>query len=93
MQNPTDLKEIQAEKRRVRQRLQLLDEQERLLAQTPKPSSATDLRWQFKLPADVDPPAGLAISEEVYTPGAPLRIPNIQNMGKDLALEELRICP
>eukprot|EP00966_Prymnesium_polylepis_P198575 4602172-Prymnesium_polylepis.1 len=28
-----------------------------------------------------------------YTPGAPLRIPNIKNIGKNLALEELRICP
>ena len=28
-----------------------------------------------------------------YTLGSPLRIPNIKNVGKDLAPEELRICP
>ena len=29
----------------------------------------------------------------VYTLGPALRIPHVKNMGKDLALEELRICP
>ena len=28
-----------------------------------------------------------------YTLGPTLRIPDIKNMGRDLALEELRICP
>ena len=28
-----------------------------------------------------------------YTLGPPLRIPNIKNIGRDLAPEELRICP
>ena len=28
-----------------------------------------------------------------YTLGPPLRIPDVKNVGRDLALEELRICP
>ena len=30
---------------------------------------------------------------DMYTLGPPLRIPDIKNMGRDLAPEELRICP
>jgi hypothetical protein len=66
------MEEVQTEKRRVRQRLVLLEEQERLLAQTlaqtPKPGSATDLKWTFsKLPDGIDTQTGLAISEDAYS--------------------------
>ena len=37
--------------------------------------------------------ASLHLDDRVYTLGPALRIPNVKNMGKDLALEELRICP
>ena len=34
-----------------------------------------------------------ALSRFGYTLGSPLRIPNVKNMGRDLAPKELRICP
>ena len=38
---------------------------------------------------NVVPPVGL----EEYTLDSPLRMLHVKNMGKDLTLEELRICP
>ena len=36
---------------------------------------------------------GLEAGESEYTLGPALRIPDVKNMGRDVALEMLRICP
>ena len=40
-----------------------------------------------------DARVGQHLIKRHYTLGPALRIPDIKNMGRDLALEELRICP